>query len=120
MTIAEPHEGQFALLPASSGGAVNRFPHWQATLIDMGEHRQGRPGKPSPERALSYQQKSERQSINQTDSVVGHHGSRLSGNGEIATRLPVAKLSRAASTMESALWASSKSFTLRTRLVTAR
>ena len=63
ITIFEPHEGQLAFLPASCGGAVNLFPHWQATLIDMEEPRKGRPGKLSPERALSYQQKSERQSI---------------------------------------------------------
>ena len=37
IVIGEPHEGHATLLPASAGGAVNRFPHWHATLIDMTE-----------------------------------------------------------------------------------
>jgi hypothetical protein len=35
MAMAEPHEGHPTILPASPGGATNRFPHWQTTLIDM-------------------------------------------------------------------------------------
>jgi hypothetical protein len=33
--MGAPHEGQLTLIPARRGGAVNRFPHWQATLMDM-------------------------------------------------------------------------------------